>query len=34
MSIPKSPEQAVVDQLENDPAVAGILGDRIYPVRR
>ena len=32
MSIPKSPEQAVVDQLENDPAVAGILGDRIYPV--
>lgn len=32
MSIPKSPEQAVVDQLENDPAVAGILGSRIYPV--
>lgn len=28
----KSPEQAVVDQLENDAAVAALLGDRIYPV--
>lgn len=31
-NIAKSPEQAVVDQLENDPAIASLLGDRIYPV--
>lgn len=28
----KIPEQVVVDQLENDPAVAALVADRIYPV--
>lgn len=28
----RSPEQAVIDQLENAPDVARLLGDRIYPV--
>ena len=28
----RSPEQAVIDQLENSPLVAQALGDRIYPV--
>lgn len=28
----KIPEQLVVDQLENDPDVAALLGGRIYPV--
>lgn len=28
----KSPEQLVMDQLENSPHVADLLGDRIYPV--
>ena len=28
----KIPEQLVIDQLENDPDVAALLGGRIYPV--
>lgn len=28
----KSPEQLVIDQLENSPAVADLLAGRIYPV--
>lgn len=28
----KIPEQLVVDQLENDPEIVALLGDRIYPV--
>jgi len=28
----KIPEQLVIDQLENDPDVATLLGDRIFPV--
>jgi hypothetical protein len=28
----KSPEQLVIDQLENAPSVADLLADRIYPV--
>lgn len=28
----KIPEQLVIDQLENDPDVASLLGDRVYPV--
>ena len=28
----KIPEQLVIDQLENDPAVVALIGDRVYPV--
>ena len=28
----KIPEQLVIDQLENDPGVAALIADRVYPV--